>query len=436
MTSQPAPVWTRCAARARPSPRTRPVQQTAGQRLFVVVGGGRWARVYLSVMATFDFPYRVAVVSAANATALAGLQAGTGGTVRVLPSLDALPRDGSLAAGLVVNAAGNHADTTARLIALGASVLVEKPIALHPASLADVFAKATGSGLLVMPALTFLHCAYLENFARVLHDQQAGRPVDIDLVWHDPVSEQRYGEEKSYDPATSIAQDVMPHVWSVLAMTMRRPELPLDDVACEIDRGGRSACFTLSAGGLPCRIDLQRDAPARRRTLVLNLSSGTSLALDFTQEPGTITHGIRQASADPGWAHALRPVRRQLQAFLDQMKQPTAPALWQRVAECCTQWVDSSDAALKRAQLAMLQACPLSRLDADVAYAFGEVAGEALRRQAPVIAAGNRAAWFEHRDRLLHRLQAAQAVPDWYSAVRSLGLYPQGHVTPPTKLAP
>jgi len=389
-------------------------------RLFAVVGGGRWARVYLSVMAAFDFPFRVVVVSSANRPALTGLQAGTAGRVDVVPDIGALPRDGSLVGALVANAAALHAETAARLLDIGASVLIEKPLALQRAQLRALFATAATGDLQIVPALTFLHCSYLENLARRLQAVPTGRPVGMRVEWHDPLKEQRHGETKSHDPGVSIAQDVMPHVWAVLAATLGTHMLRVDVQACEAQRGGRGAQYSLAVDGIPCEIDLQRDVVVRRRRLVMELAGGTSLALDFTDEPGTITLGTQSCSGDPGWAHALRPVRRQLQAFLDALADPRRAPDWRPVAERCTDLVEQSDRALKQAQCALLQQSPLSRVNADVAYAFREVLGARLREAGQPVPAGDRQAWFDGLDGLMHSLVSQPAAADWYSALQSL----------------
>ena len=404
--------------------RFHPVQRPPTERLFAVVGGGRWARVYLSVMAGMAFPYRVVVVSSAQAAALEGLRPGGTGSFdfEIVPDLDALPQDGSLVGALVVNAAALHAATAARVLSLGAGVLVEKPAALRQAQQGPLLALAEASGLVYMPALTFLHCSYLERVAGLLQVQRPRRMQHIRLRWHDPLAEQRYGEAKAHDPGISIVQDVMPHVWAVLATTLDRRTPQIEVTGCEAQRGGRGVRLVLAVDGVPCDVDLQRGVAARHRHLAFEFSDGPALQLDFTQEPGTVTLGTYSASADPDWALTQRPVRRQLQAFLDALAGTPTAWPWPDVAAGCTALVEQADHALKQAQCALLRQSAWPHTSDDVVYAFCEVVGARLRDAGLAPAAGDRLAWTVHLEGLLRRLAAGPAFPDWYSAAQSLGL--------------
>jgi len=390
-----------------------------GERTFAVVGGGRWARVYLSVIAEFDFPYRVVVVSSANAAALAGVRAGRTGAVEVVPSIDDLKRHGPIAAALVVNPAVSHAEAACRLLGLGVPVLVEKPIALRMEQVERIYSAASGSGLLVVPALTFLHCSYLERFARMIGGDRAGPPKRVLLEWHDPVTEHRHGEEKSHDGGISIGQDVMPHVWSILSVVLGRPQAGATVQRCAIERGGRDVRYTLSFDGTPCDVRLQRAAHGRRRFIGIEWSRGATVSLDFTVEPGIITAGAQSFNADPDWHGVRRPVRRQLDQFVSELAGTTVSGHWRGVAAACTSLVQQADDCLKREQAALLRGSPVCAWNDDIAYALHETLAPRLladRRVAP----GDRHGLRQQLDRSVSEMRARSGADNWHSAQQSL----------------
>ncbi len=391
----------------------------AEERAFAVVGGGRWARVFLSVMGEFDFPYRVAVVSSANALALAGMRAGRAGEIEVLPSIDDLRRYGPIAAALVVNPAVSHADTVCRLLELSVPVLVEKPIALKLGQLERIYSAASASRLLVMPALTFLHCSYLQNFARAIGDYRHASPTRVRLEWHDPIAERRHGEYKFYDVGISVAQDVMPHVWAILAVTLDQPVAVATVRRCAIERGGRDVRYALSVDGMACDVHLQREATARRRFIVFEWDCGATLALDFTVEPGLITAGAQSFSADPEWYSVRRPVRRQLDHFISELSGATAPGDWRSVAAMCTSLVEQSDDALKQEQAAFLHRTPFAAWNDDIAYAVQEALGPWLLAAKRVIPGDG--SQFRHQlDQVVGDMRSRSDADNWYSALQPL----------------
>jgi hypothetical protein len=92
-------------------------------------------------------------------------------------------------------------------------------------------------GVCAMPSLTFLHCSYVDRFAKAI-GADGERLKHLKLDWADPVTEIRYGDRKSYDPGISVAQDVVPHVWAILSQIARTP-IQADGVkSCRIAAGG------------------------------------------------------------------------------------------------------------------------------------------------------------------------------------------------------
>lgn len=391
-----------------------------GPESIAVIGGGRWARVYLDVLASLSLPYRLIVVSAANAEQLTDLRDKSGRDLVVLPGLDDLLQLGRVRAAIVVNAARLHAATSLRLLEAGIPVLIEKPLALELHDVERILIRAEKYNLPVMPALTYQHCSYLRHFARTMRELK-DEPVRIHLDWKDPLKEVRYGDDKAYDPGISVAQDVMPHVWTVLASTLEMPDGDFEALSCTIARGGRRASFELSFEGTPCSVVLEREAPTRRRFLRVELCSGLSLTLDFTIEPGVITVGSQSICGDLDWDRAARPVSRQMQMFLTRIAQGLGPDASRRASTASVALAEECDRLLKQRQRQWLLGCPTTRIDDDVIYAVSESLGPQLYEARQVIA-GDRKGHGRKVMELIQRLATDQAAADWLSAIGSTGV--------------
>lgn len=389
-------------------------------KTLAIVGGGRWARVFISTLSVLNLPYQLTVISTSNAERLATVRGKNGSDFTIIPTVDHLLEQYDVEAAVVVNAARLHNDTASRLVEAGVSVLIEKPLALHKSDVERLYASAAESAVHVAPSLIFLHCSYLHNFAHMIQEQRE-RVVAARLEWSDPGAEIRYGEDKAYDPGISIAQDVMPHVWAVLASTLGAPDEPIEVQSCVAERGGRWAVLEFTFSGTSSRVVIERDAQARRRCLAVEFTSGWQLTIDFSTEPGTITLGSDTFCGDPDWDRAARPVLRQLQAFLALLGQPTGEASLFEASIGSVVLAESSDALLKQHQRSWLATQPISSVDDDVAYAICEIASPELYRMEKILP-GDRKALTARVEEMMRQLRTGNRPVDmdWLSAFRTL----------------
>jgi predicted dehydrogenase len=345
----------------------------ASAPVLAVVGGGRWARVYLSVLAAMPLPFRLALVARHGAERAGAVLDAAGRAATLVPDVDALLASGRPAGAIVVNAAMAHAGTALRLLEAGVPVLVEKPAAVDPDDAAAMAAAARRHGVALLPALSYLHCAYLDAFAQCVRD--AGQePAALALDWADPASETRHGEQKAYDRGIGLALDVVPHAWAILAGVLGRPAMVLED--CRIARGGRRVALRMRAGAAQCEVLLEREAPQRRRRLAV--AGGP--AIDFAEEPGILFTAAGARNADPAWAtRADRPLRRQLEAFLRALPAPPA-ARDLADLEDSVRLAHACDLAVKEQQRRVLADAPAGEPDADTACALQELLAPRLVR--------------------------------------------------------
>lgn len=280
----------------------------------VVIGGGRWARVVVEVLHRM-LPANVSlsVHSKRNVSMLQTSLRALEGASRVEVSAEwpelRKARDSVV---IVVNAARDHADAVRRALEAGASVLVEKPVALTAREVEALMRLAQKKGLCLAAAHVFMFARYLEHF--VEHVVSGGEVQTIHIRWADPRVESRYGEQKSYDPGVPVYMDWLPHVLSILNRLVPGESPLLENL--EFIRGGARLILKVSLGRKTCLIDLERHALRRDRKIEVNVESGRTYQLDFSSEPGRIYDGHHWYSGDPEWDQLPRPLTTMFNAFL------------------------------------------------------------------------------------------------------------------------
>jgi predicted dehydrogenase len=276
-----------------------------------IIGGGRWGRVILSVLATSDLPVDHITLVTTHNTALTQnvvSRLTSNHPIRIVSELSDRP-----SVTIIANAARSHGETARNLIARGAHLLIEKPVVLTLPEARQLLSLARAARTILLAGLSYRFCSYLRNFERRIAPV---RPLTgFDLRWTDPVGEIRYGEQITYDATINVADDVMPHIWAILSVLF--PQDVFSVKSCRMARGGKSATFTLSAGGMKGAVTLERDSDRRRRTIQLSAPA----SLDFSVEPGTMAIGAEIMTADAEWVNSPGPLARQLRYFLECVEQ-------------------------------------------------------------------------------------------------------------------
>lgn len=272
-----------------------------------IIGGGRWGRVILSVLATSDLPVdRITLVTSHNVALAQNVASRLASRhpIRIVSALSDHP-----SAAIIANAARSHVETARDLIALGAHLLIEKPVVLKAQEARRLIDLARAAHTILLPGLSYRFCSYLRNFAQSIAPLH---PVaGFVLHWSDPAGEIRYGERKTYDVSINVADDVMPHIWTILSVLF--PQSVFAVTSCKTLRSGKSAAFALDAGSMKGSVTLERDSDLRHRVIQLPASA----SLDFSVEPGAMTIGANTMSADAAWAASPGPLARQLRYFLE-----------------------------------------------------------------------------------------------------------------------
>jgi predicted dehydrogenase len=278
-----------------------------------IIGGGRWARVIVSVLCELvSSDVNISMHFRHNMDSMVAWVKKQGLADRINLSSE-WPQfsSPSSSAIIVANAARDHAAAVEHALSIGASVLVEKPIAINSTAaekLAKLARKGNGQ---IAAAQVFLFARYIENFSKLI---TSSGPVDAIFVdWADPKIEQRYGETKQYDAGLPLFADWLPHILPILDTLL--PTLPDEYSQLKVSRGGATIELELKADKIPCVVRLERNASYRKRTIQV-IIEGKPAKLDFSKEPGVINFAQSSTTGDEFWNSGKKPLACMLSAFL------------------------------------------------------------------------------------------------------------------------
>lgn len=358
-------------------------------------------------------PYQIVVVSSNNAKKFDTRGTNKEPDIVVIPTIEELVCHYEVEAAIIVNAARLHDESALFLMRAGISVLVEKPLALSRSAAESLYDCAVQHGVHLAPSLTFRHCSYLYRFAQIVRDAK-DQVRDVHLVWSDPTAEMRYGDDKAYDSGVSVAQDVMPHAWSVLTSVLGENGEKAIARSCSIQRGGRLAEFELTLCDTSCRVVIERDGAARQRVLTVTLSSGQALTIDFTVEPGFITYESDVFCADLDWGMGVKPVQRQLLEFFELLNKPCDTKM-RKEGIGTVILAETADELLKEQQRSWLSKFHTRTMNDDIVYAIRDLASSHLYKTKNLLP-GDQRALNQSCDEIISQARKNGPAMNWLSA--------------------
>jgi hypothetical protein len=281
-----------------------------------VFGGGRWARVLLGVFLANTKPATVFTVHTKHLVGDIRLWINKNGFRDRVCVTDIEPDFFGLRymAAVVVNSADGHRESAEMAIAAKVPVLVEKPMAPSFEETFALIESAKDNGTLLSSSWVFLHARYIDNFIDHL-----GSVEDIQKVrfnWTDEFAEPRYGEIKSFDSATPIFKDVLPHVLSILSKIFKKQTFEFS--SCSVSRGGCCVEIIIFISNVECCLTLERNSDKRRRKILIK--GQKDCELDFSVEPGTILIDGHASSGDLYWGSSPSPLEKMVMEFLTEVE--------------------------------------------------------------------------------------------------------------------
>lgn len=282
-------------------------------RRIAVLGGGRWARVHISVLRTLTEPgdaiYWLTRHNAAENRAWLTQNACFNVDIKEDKEAIWALRPTAIT---IATATPTHAILLQKALDQRVPVLCEKPFALDMKTAVRLVEQSQVQNTIAGVNLEFLCANYLHDFAQMLKTIAI---TSIEVVWHDPIEEIRHGEVKKADSDTPHMHDALPHCWSVLQTLL--PNKPLQIRKVTIDKQNVLVSATCMTNSLPVTFLLSRTAPARQR--VISINHGMAV-LNFTTEPGvTILNGKASQNVWRG----DRPMAGAIGSFLKQLDVPT-----------------------------------------------------------------------------------------------------------------
>ena len=285
------------------------------QKKIVVFGGGRWARVLLGVFLKNTESSTVYVVHTKHFVAEMRLWANKKGFGNRVFISDAEVDFQSVKymAAVVANAAPEHKMTASKAIAAKVPVLIEKPMTPSYADTADLFVEAALNNTLLLGSWVFLYASYLDNFIKYVENIEDIQ--ELYFNWTDEIAESRYGEVKSFDVATPIFKDILPHIMSILSKILNSQVYEFR--SCNVSRGGCCLEVKVVISDVTCFLKLERNSSSRQRQI--QLLGKRDVQLNFSIEPGVIYNDGEIINADSCWDLSPSPLEKMVKVFLSEV---------------------------------------------------------------------------------------------------------------------
>ena len=277
----------------------------------LIIGGGRWARVIMSVLISLVSNRKIIWLTRHDAESNRNWLH-TQGYSNVLIMTDSekawqLP----IYAVIIASSSRDHAKDLTRAVQLSVPALCEKPFSMGAAQARQIVALSELRSVVAGVNLEFLYASYLHEFASLL---KTSPPRLIEIRWCDPCNEIRYGEQKFGEIHTPLVHDSLPHCWSLLRVIF--DESPIELISATYCDSSeiivRAVC-----GQASIRIVLNRRAQHRERKITID---NGQFALDFSNEPGRYVTPSRDV-VENKWS-GLRPLGASLFSFLKKLEDP------------------------------------------------------------------------------------------------------------------
>ena len=278
----------------------------------VIVGGGRWGRVWAKVASgargTGDGVTLVARSNADETRAWKSEESGIDG-LEVCASLEAA-LECRPAAAIVATRPRDHAADAMAAMANGLDVLVEKPIADTARQGREMLEAAERGRRLLAIGTEFAFLPAFHFCAQLLGAQEGVAAAS--LIWDDPAGETRHGDIKRQHDDIGVLADLLPHAYSIFRIFAGGKTLRIGDF--EENAGGQSGWIRMGDEmGAAYELKCNQRAKERRRILEVEARTGTARVDFASNHPEVTVNGV--ACSNPGTAEFTSPLRLELGAF-------------------------------------------------------------------------------------------------------------------------
>ncbi len=291
-----------------------PMLNYTSRKSILVIGGGRWARTILKILdSILPQGINLAVYSSRNHVYMSEWICNTlkGRYVNVFSSWDQFTV-AEYSSMIVANSASDHECAARKALLNKVPVLVEKPLATSLSVVQSLLALEQQTNTKLCVALVFTFASYIQNFVELC--SLSKEPTEIIFQWTDPTGEYINSEKKSFDPSIPVFVDCLPHITSIISPLINKNSLSSPEVS--LSQGGSNVWISFRSNNTSLKFNMARNWNKRIRLLTVQYTSGQSISIDFSCEPGILSTSTEVVSADPCWNPESSPLADMLIAFL------------------------------------------------------------------------------------------------------------------------
>lgn len=284
----------------------------------VIVGGGRWGKVWTSVATAARGSSRHLMMAARTdpdaAQAWASESSEAAGIVVCRSIAQAAALMPELKAAIVCSRPGDHLKDALEAFDHGLHVLVEKPISTHAAHGMQLVERALQTQRKLAVGTEF---AFIPAVHQCMQELNLTSHLKVTLQWNDPPGEVRHGAAKSRHTEIDALTDLLPHALSIFRTLASSCEFQIADAYQNTSgncgrlrfRGRHSGDFLLTF-----------DLASRERRRVVEVVSGVDvIVIDFGAKRSTITVNGLPRALDPVLEPMTSTLRLQLGAFFSEI---------------------------------------------------------------------------------------------------------------------
>jgi predicted dehydrogenase len=291
----------------------------------VVIGGGRWARTWASVVAAARGSGEGLIMAARtdpdDVRAWARAREDLVGMSVVSSLAEAFASEPRPAAAIVSSRPRDHVPDSLEALRKGLHVLVEKPVSLNAASGRSLIVAAQKAKRVLAMGTEF---AYLPAFHQLAEELEIsnGKDIELSLEWHDLAKEFRHGAIKIRHEELGLLLDLLPHAFSIFRIFVPREKLNIVHAHHDTTKARGQIEFRDDRGR---RYDVRCDMLASARRRCLKIKTGTIHAsVDFGNAKPVIMVDDRPYPLDERFVAMTSTLRLELGAFLAEAGGATA----------------------------------------------------------------------------------------------------------------
>jgi predicted dehydrogenase len=288
----------------------------------VVVGGGRWGKVWVSVIADAQKTVKnISMVARADPQGVRDWlkQNSKLNAISVYQSIDeAVIAKPHLKAAIVCSRPQNHLADTLDAYKHDLHVLVEKPMSTDAVSSGAMANRAQAIQRILTVGTEFSYLPALHQCAQEFISQP--KEKKITLTWEDPEGEARHGSKKIRHGEDTLLNDLLPHAFSIFSVLASNNRLNISR-AFQHNGGLKGVIqFQDQSSNL---YQLNCNVSANKRTRLLEIKgSASSAVLNFSEQRSCLT--INDCSVYPpsSIVEMTSTLRLELGAFVSQIVAP------------------------------------------------------------------------------------------------------------------